>query len=241
MPEGPTIILMKEDIVQFIGKKVKTESGSAVSDEHTAKGQILRDILTFGKQTFLVFDDFIIKIHLMMFGSYSLEKRTDIDTLRLGLTFSDGGMFFYTCTVKYDSQDFLKNISWDSDIMSDHWNPEKAIEKLKKEPQVLICDALLDQKIFTGVGNIIKNEALFRAGIHPEKKIEEISAKKLDELLEAVRSYSFDFKKWRKEGILKKNFQVYHQKKCKKCGHQITEKVTGKTKRNSFFCPFHQK
>lgn len=241
MPEGPTIVLMKEDIVQFIGKKVKSESGSAVSADHSAKGKVLRDILTFGKQTFLVFDDFIIKIHLMMFGSYSLEKRTDIDTLRLALTFSHGGMFFYTCTVKYDSKDFLENITWDSDIMSDRWNPEKAIEKLTKEPQKMICDVLLDQKIFTGVGNIIKSEALFRAGIHPEKKVEDLNKFKLEKLMKAVRSYSFDFKKWRKAGVLKKNFQVYHQKNCPNCGHKIQEKITGKTKRNSFFCPADQK
>ena len=31
----------------------------------------------------------------------------------------------------------------------------------------MVCDALLDQTVFAGVGNIIKNEVLFRTGVHP--------------------------------------------------------------------------
>ncbi len=34
----------------------------------------------------------------------------------------------------------------------------------------MICDALLDQTIFSGLGNIIKNEVLFRTRTHPESK-----------------------------------------------------------------------
>ena len=35
----------------------------------------------------------------------------------------------------------------------------------------LICDVILDQLILPGVGNIIKNEALFDAGINPLTKV----------------------------------------------------------------------
>lgn len=39
---------------------------------------------------------------------------------------------------------------------------KKAKAKLKATPDELICDALLEQDIFAGVGNIIKNEILYR-------------------------------------------------------------------------------
>lgn len=31
----------------------------------------------------------------------------------------------------------------------------------------MLCDVLLDQAVMPGVGNIIKNEALFDSGLHP--------------------------------------------------------------------------
>ena len=51
---------------------------------------------------------------------------------------------------------------WTSDVMSDNWDEIKALQKPKNKPDALACDVLLDQQIFSGVGNIIKNEVLFR-------------------------------------------------------------------------------
>ncbi|HRO68823.1 MAG TPA: hypothetical protein PK951_00545 [Chitinophagaceae bacterium] len=42
----------------------------------------------------------------------------------------------------------------------------------------MVCDALLDQEIFSGVGNIIKNEVLYRIRVHPESLIGDIPLKK---------------------------------------------------------------
>lgn len=241
MPEGPTIVLMKEEIQQFIGNKIISVEGDFVFDTSQIKGEILRDIKTFGKQTYLIFDTVIFKIHLLMFGSYSLYKRKDIDTLRLGLAFKDGGMYFYTCSVKIVDESFLKKIAWEADVMSDIWNSEKTEKVLKTTPKMMICDALMNQDIFSGVGNIIKNEALFRVGIHPESLIGNLPSKKLKEIISEARNYSFDFKKWKKANVLSKHFQIYHQKNCPKCGVEVVKKDTGKSRRTSFFCKNDQK
>ncbi len=242
MPEGPTIVLMKEDLQKFAGQKVIDVQGNSIKEESGIKNEILREIKTFGKQTFLIFDTVNIRIHLLMFGSYSLsDKKDQKNNLRLGLTFKNGEMYFYTCNVKIVDSRFLSKIDWEADVMSDKWNPEKALEKLKTNPELMVCDALMDQDIFSGVGNIIKNEVLFRTGIHPESLIENLPSKKLEELIAEARNYSFDFKKWKKANVLKKHFQVYHQKNCPKCGEEIVKKDTGSGKRTSFFCEKDQK
>ncbi|KQK25436.1 endonuclease [Chryseobacterium aquaticum] len=241
MPEGPTIVLMKEDLQKFVGEKVIEVSGSEIPENSKIKGEALRDIKIFGKQTYLIFDTIIFKVHLMMFGSYSLYKRKDIDTLKLGLTFKDKGMYFYTCVVKVIDESYLKKIDWETDIMSDQWNPEKTEKTLKATPKMMICDALMNQDIFSGVGNIIKNEALFRIGIHPENLVGNLPPKKLKEIIAEARNYGFDFKKWKKANVLNKHFQIYHQKNCPICGKEIIKKDTGKSKRTSFFCKNDQK
>ena len=241
MPEGPTIVLMKEDLQKFVDEKVIEVTGSEVPKNSKIKGEILREIKTFGKQTFLIFDTIIFKIHLMMFGSYSLYKRKDIDTLRLGLTFKDGGMYFYTCVVKVVDESFLLKIDWEADIMSRKWNPEKTEKTLKAAPKMMICDAMMNQDMFSGVGNIIKNEALFRVRIHPESLIGNLPPKKLKEIIAEAKNYGFDFKKWKKANVLSKHFQIYHQKNCPICGAEVIKKDTGKSKRTSFFCENDQK
>ena len=55
--------------------------------------------------------------------------------------------------------------------MNENWNAAKARKKLKAIPKTLVCDALLDQTIFAGVGNIIKNEVLFRIKVHPKQEL----------------------------------------------------------------------
>ena len=49
--------------------------------------------------------------------------------------------------------------------------PSKAKKKLTEIPDTLVADALLNQNIFAGVGNIIKNEVFWRIKVHPKTKV----------------------------------------------------------------------
>ncbi len=241
MPEGPVIVLMKENLKKFVGEKVIAVSGSEI-EEKILLGKPLKEIRLYGKQTYIVFDEVNVRIHLLMFGSYEIDQQTKPDdNLRLGLSFKNGKAFFYTCSVKLLPNDFLKTIDWEADVMSDIWNSEKAKTKLKANPGMMVCDALMNQDIFSGVGNIIKNEVLFRIAVKPESLLGNLTSEKLDDLIAEARNYSFDFYKWKRLGVLRKKFQVYEQKNCPICGKPLTKKITGKSKRTSFFCETSQK
>jgi endonuclease-8 len=242
MPEGPSIFLMKEDLTKFVGKKVTAASGNVAIEKEELIGEKLKEIRLYGKQTYLIFDHMNIRIHLLMFGSYEIDEQTKPDrSLRLALTFKHGKALFYTCSVKAVTDEFLKSVDWEADVMSDVWNPKKAKKKLKTHTEMMVCDALMDQDIFSGVGNIIKNEVLFRIGVHPESMVGNLPTKKLNDLLTEARNYSFDFLKWKRIDELKKHWQIYHKKKCPKCGGDVSKKTTGKGKRPSFFCENDQK
>lgn len=242
MPEGPSIVLMKEDLDKFVGKKVTAAIGNAKIDKEILIDKTLREIRLYGKQTYLIFDNVNIRIHLLMFGSYEIDEQTKPDkNLRLGLTFKNGKMLFFTCSVKLLPNDFLETIDWEADVMSDIWNPEKTKSKLKSNPEMMVCDALMDQNIFSGVGNIIKNEVLFRIAVQPESLIGNLPAKKINELISESRNYSFDFLKWKREFVLKKHWIAHTKKICPKCGKPLIKKITGKSRRRSFYCETDQK
>ena len=242
MPEGPTIVLMKEQLSKFVGQKVISVEGTVKFDYKLIANKKLKEIRLFGKQTYLIFDKINVRIHLLMFGSYEIDEQTKPDrNLRIGLTFKNGKALFFTCSVKILPNDILKTIDWEADVMSDIWNPKKASAKLKDNPEMMVCDALMDQDIFSGVGNIIKNETLFRIGVQPESTLGKSPKNKINELLSEARNYSFNFLKWKRENTLKKHWKAHQKKNCPLCGKPLARKITGKYKRRSFYCETDQK
>lgn len=242
MPEGPSILILKELTQKFIGKTVIAASGNAKIEMEKLRGLVFEEHRIFGKQSYLVMQNHVIRIHLLMFGSYSIDEQTKPDRqLRLHLNFENGDLYFYSCSVKLLESTVLKEIDWNADVLSDVWKPLKARKKLKSSPEMMVCDALLDQKIFSGVGNIIKNEVLFRIGVHPDSLIGNLPPKKLSALIFEARNYSFDFLRWKKDYVLKKNWLVHTKKTCPKCGNPLTKSHTGLSNRRSFFCEKDQK
>jgi endonuclease-8 len=236
MPEGPSILILKEKLMPFKGKKVLDSNGYAKGfDADKLVGKTLKDIKTWGKHTLLVFPKFTVRVHMMLFGSYYINDRPKKNA-SLHMQFSNGEVNFSISSIKLIEEPLDDVYDWSADIMSKKWDTAKAIEKLKAKPKTMICDALLDQKIFSGSGNIIKNEALFRAHLHPESIISEIPDAKLNDLIEEVQKFSFEFLKYRKAGTLTKHLEAYEKEICPRNTLPFHKKDTGKTKRHSYYC-----
>ncbi|MGN6569174.1 MAG: DNA-formamidopyrimidine glycosylase family protein [Flavipsychrobacter sp.] len=236
MPEGPSILILKETLQPFKGKKVLAATGNTKVDISRLTGQKIIDFKTWGKHFLICFKKFTVRIHLMMFGSYRVNERKDTEP-RLRLTFADGEINFYTCSVKILEEDPDEVYDWAADVLSDSWTAAAVKKKLKKHPERLVCDVLLDQDIFAGVGNIIKNEVLFRIHAHPLSTVGALPPKKLTELVNEARNYSFDFLKWKRVYELKKHWLVYNKKICPRDHIPVKKEHLGLTNRRTFYCP----
>jgi endonuclease VIII len=235
MPEGPSIVILKEEVQPFIGKKIISVEGNSKQDIQRLFEQEIIDFKSWGKHFLICFKEFTVKIHFMLFGSYKINEQKD-RAPRLRLIFNEGEMNFYACSVKFIEGSLDEVYDWTSDVMGDLWDPKAAKEKLKEVPDMLVCDALLNQNIFAGVGNIIKNEVLFRIFLHPESKIGNIPPNKIKELIEEARNYSFDFLEWKKQYVLRKHWLAHTKTICPRCNIPFVKKHLGKTNRRSFFC-----
>jgi len=235
MPEGPSIVILKEEVEPFKGKKVIEVSGNRKIDLQRMQSQIVRDFKSFGKQFLICFDKFSVRIHLLLFGSYRINERKETSP-RLSLRFSNGELNFYACSIRFIEEPLDQVYDWSADVMSDTWNPIAAEKKLMAHPQMLACDALLNQEIFAGVGNIIKNEVLYKLKIHPESEVGCLPEKKRKLLIKEARDYSFDFFEWKKKYELKKHWLAHTKSVCLRCNIPLIRKHLGKTNRRSFFC-----
>ena len=236
MPEGPSIVILKELVSAFKGRKIVDATGNTKAfDLSLLKGRKILDFKSWGKHFLICLPDRTVRIHFMLFGSYSINEQTK-PRPRLCLSFAKGAIYFYSCSIKLIEEDLDEVYDWSADVMNDDWDAAQARKKLKAMPDTLVCDALLDQQIFAGVGNIIKNEVLYRIGVHPGSKLGKLPPRKLGEMIKEARNYSFDFLTWKKAFELKKHWQVYAKKLCPD-GKPVTKvKQMGKTKRRTFFC-----
>lgn len=236
MPEGPSIILVKEAVAKFKGKKVVSVSGNSKIDQSLLSDKKIVEIKSWGKHLLICFNGLTLRVHFLMFGSYTVNEKKPDRAIRLNLTFKKGEINFYSCSLKYIEGNINNHYEWSTDVMNDLWDKKKAKVKLKAVPEKFICDALLEQDIFAGVGNIIKNEILYRVRIHPESNIGKIPAVKLNKLIDETRIYSFQFLEWKRNYELKKQWLVHTKKICLRCNLPLVKKHTGLKKRRSFIC-----
>ena len=151
-------------------------------------------------------------------------------------------MNFYACSVRFLEGDLDAHYDWRVDVMADEWDAARARRTLRAQPSTLVADALLDQDVFAGVGNIIKNEVLHRIRVHPLSTVGALPARKLGELVAQAREYSFDFLAWKREFVLKQHWQVHAKTLCPRDGALLAfHKSLGTAKRRAFFCEVCQR
>ncbi len=235
MPEGPSIVILREAAAKFRGKTVRSASGNSALDLARMEGRRVVALRSWGKHFLIEFRGFSLRVHLLMFGTYRIDERKPAPA-RVALRFDDGELNFYSASVKYIEGPLEDTYDWRVDVLDPQWDPRLARRKLKAQPETLVCDALLDQQVFAGVGNIIKNEVLFRIGVHPESRVGDLPPRKLGELIAQARQYSFDFLEWKKRLVLRQHWLVHTKRTCPRCGGPITKTYPGVTHRRTFFC-----
>lgn len=93
MPEGPSIVILKELAKPFAGKKVMAVSGNSKAPLEKPVGKTVHSFKSWGKHFLICFDDFSIRIHFLLFGSYSINEEKE-STPRLSLRFKGGRLIF---------------------------------------------------------------------------------------------------------------------------------------------------
>jgi len=121
MPEGPSIILLKESVQAFKGKKLAEISGNTKVDFTSLLTQKITGFKSFGKNFFICFKKASIKIHFMLFGSYRVNDKKETNP-RLSLRFEKGELNFYACSVKLVEGDLDKLYDWTADVMNENWD-----------------------------------------------------------------------------------------------------------------------
>lgn len=127
-------------------------------------------------------------------------------------------------------------------ITTEHWRQKLRSPKLANKQ---ICELLMDQKHYSGIGNYLKSEILYRSGIRPDRTLHQLS----DDDLERLRVTTLDiiYQSFQAGGLTIKSFWdpngnkgqfqvLVYQQSVDPLGHPV-HKQTFKDKRTTHWVP----
>jgi endonuclease-8 len=120
------------------------------------------------------------------------------------------------------------------DILAGEFDLEAVVAAMRADPTRGLGDALLDQHLVAGIGNIFKSEACFAARVDPWRPIGELSEEELRSvvaaarglMLQAVKSGRYPHKVYRRR-----------QGACPRCRGRISSRGQGDANRTTYWCP----
>jgi formamidopyrimidine-DNA glycosylase len=139
-----------------------------------------------GKQLLIETDGPVLGLHLGMSGSLWFDDDPNLRFKRFALAFTDGGNL-----VLRDPRR-LGRVTLDP--ARSHWGPDALqvsadrFRDLVGRSRAPVKARLLNQQALAGVGNLLADEALWRAGIDPRRRGVDLGAEELDRLRRAVRA-----------------------------------------------------
>jgi endonuclease-8 len=238
MPEGPVLLHLRNQLQPFKNKVVVKAGGYGKMPTKWIEGKKLLEILTWGKHLLFRFSNGTVKVHLMLFGEILVNERKKVNR-SFFMEFSSGEINGYVVKAEKLEGKLSDIYDWRTDILSPKFSPPYVKKLLKDQADKTIDDVLMDQEIFTGVGNKIRNEALYLAGIHPLSITGKIPAAKISKLISAVVKYAKQFYKELEKTGKHTSFGVYQQKYAAD-GSDVTMKVLSKSKRKIYFSEHRQ-
>jgi DNA-formamidopyrimidine glycosylase len=201
MPEGPEVRIMAEGLSQrILGKsivKIGTVGGKWLKKpinglEHLS--QIISQgnskvewVKVKGKAIYAKIGELYMWNTLGMSGGWRDQEGKHS---HFSIILEDGSSVFFHDIRRFGNISFHKDLSEISkkidsigpDLLNDVVLFEKFKERLARKNKTNICKVLMDQKVLGGIGNYIKSEALYRAGISPLLNISDIPEVKLKKL-----------------------------------------------------------
>lgn len=231
MVEGPGCTRNGQKVRStYIGKTVAGVAGSSAANVANAiRGRVLCSCLTLGKELWLIFEAHgeaktAVRCHFGMNGSLHCGTQPTHDMpLALLVRFHGAGdlRIFQASVGLADAQAACSAVRELSkrDVCSASFDEAAGVAALRALPvERMVCDALLDQAVLPGTGNIIKNEGLHQACVDPRSPVGSLSVPQLARLVRAVREFSL---KWCQNGR-PPPCHVYNRSACLDCGGQVS-------------------
>jgi endonuclease-8 len=270
MPEGDTIFRAARTLNRALGRKLVVRFESVlpaltrVHEDHPITGRLVERVSSVGKHVLMQFSgDLVLRTHMKMNGSWHIYRpgeawRTSRRHMRIVVATADFEAVGFSIPVAeflrvsdLKRHDELGKLG--PDLLGDDIDLANALARLKARDTAEIADALLNQRVIAGIGNVYKSEVLFACGVNPFDRVAALSDERLTLLIETgvkllranvsetlppMTTYT-GYRRTTRRADPSERLWVYGRGRlpCRKCGTPISVRAQGSDARLTYWCP----
>jgi endonuclease-8 len=256
MPEGDTLHRVAFQITaQIVGKRVEAARARAeLPRAPELAGQQLERAEARGKHLLLDFENALsVHSHLGMTGSWHIYPRGErwrkpAQRAALALRFDSHDLVCFSpkmielqSTRRVHRNRFVTGLG--PDLLAEDFDEAEALRRLRAHGHLSLGEALMQQQLVAGIGNVYKSEVLFMNRLDPFAAVSSCS----DEALLACLRSARRFMRRNLEGLRRKfrgsthgdRLWAYRRRgmPCLECRTPIEMRRQGETARSTYYCP----
>jgi endonuclease VIII len=251
MPEGDTVWHTAATLRQHLAGRTLTRCDIRVPRFATVDltGQMVDEVLSRGKHLFIRVGRASIHSHLKMDGSWRVGNRPARVDHRARIILEANevravGVDLGVLEVLERDRDGEAVAHLGPDLLGPDWDPARAAANLTARPDRPVAEALLDQRVLAGIGNVYCNELCFVSGHLPTAPVSAVRdprrlVSRARDMLWANRS------RWSRcttgDTRAGRQLWVYGRagQPCRRCGTPIAYDDAGE--RVAYWCPSCQR
>jgi endonuclease-8 len=273
VPEGDTIFRAARTLNKALAGKKITRFESAfprltrIHVDTPIDGRVVESVVARGKWIEMSLSGGLVLVtHMLMNGSWHIYrpgagerwKRPSRDMRVLiatedfiAVAFNIQVAEFYDAT-EMDAESPSRQIK--ADFLSEDFDEEEANRQLRSAGEMEAGEALLQQRLVAGIGNVYKSEVCFACRVHPFRRMSAVSDESIrcmvhtarrfllanvaDTSGEAIVTYT-GFRRTTRRADPADRLWVYGRagQPCRRCGTPIESRKQGLDARITFWCP----
>jgi len=244
VPEGDSLARIAQALQPLVGERLEVETPHPRAQLlHLAErldGKRLDAVEAQGKNLLLRFEDgLVLRSHLRMNGRWLVRARGAPVVGRPWLVLR--GTLHQALQLNGPVLELRRaapRLGLGPDILAEPLDRPAIVANLRSHPRCAIGDALLDQRLVAGIGNLWKAEALWAARVSPWKPIAEVTDEDLAAVVDAAA------------GLMQRSVaggrsarRVYRHagRPCPRCATPIRSYPQGDGARTAYWCPTCQR
>ena len=270
MPEGDTIYRAAATLNRALAGKpvVRFESVfpalTRIHEDHPFTSAVVERVSSAGKHLLMQFSNgYVLRTHMRMNGSWHIYRPGErwhrpARDMRVLVATSDFEAVGFNIPVaelvkKERVAKHRELARLGPDVLDENFDRADALGRLRARPAMAVADALLNQRILAGLGNVYKSEVLFACRVNPFAPVSGLTDEQLACLVDTAQAvlranvthalapmttYT-GYRRTTRRPDPRERLWVYGRARlpCRRCGTPIEIRKQGLDARLTYWCP----
>jgi endonuclease-8 len=239
VPEGDALHRAARRLQPLVGQRLQVESphprAQATGVAERADGRVLESVEAVGKNLLLRFEGgVVVRSHLRMTGRWRLEPRGRTRVGRPWLVLRGDayeGVLWNGPVLTLETRTVAR---LGPDVLAEDFDVDAAVARVRGAGERWLGEALQDQRLVAGIGNMWMAETLWTIRVSPWLRVREVSDEVLRDAVATARRLMSEAL-----GTGRPGRQVYRRagRPCRRCGEIVRSRGQGDDNRTVYWCP----